>query len=154
MGIFDFLKKKTDVEEYYEKREKEKKKENLLMNNEFSGYTEIKDSNAGEFFQKAGTFATEEVNKILRGNLNKIEKIKQIREITNLSLKEAKDLVDKSEKDIFPDGENFAGKADMVTDLSLKELLHSNISKIEKIKRVRELTGLSLKDAKDLVEKF
>ena len=25
MGIFDFFKKKTDVEEYYEKREKEKK---------------------------------------------------------------------------------------------------------------------------------
>ena len=27
MGIFDFFKKKTDVEEYYEKREKEKRKE-------------------------------------------------------------------------------------------------------------------------------
>ena len=47
MGIFDFFKKKTDVEEYYEKREKEKKN---MKQSEFSGYVEIKSNNENTVF--------------------------------------------------------------------------------------------------------
>ena len=38
MGIFDFFKRKTDIEEYYEKREKEKRRERYRN---FNNYTEI-----------------------------------------------------------------------------------------------------------------
>ena len=37
MGIFDFFKRKTDIEEYYEKREKEKRRE---KHRNFNNYTE------------------------------------------------------------------------------------------------------------------
>ena len=37
MGIFDFFKRKTDIEEYYEKREKEKRRERYRN---FNNYTE------------------------------------------------------------------------------------------------------------------
>ena len=150
MGIFDFFKKKTDVEEYYEKREKEKKN---IKQNEFSGYAEIKDNNENTVFSDRNIQSQTKINEILRGNYNKLEKIKQIRILTNMSLKQTKELVERSERGIFPDEDTFTVKIPVNNDLSLEELLNSDISKIEKIKRVRELAGLGLKDAKDLVEK-
>ena len=151
MGIFDFFRKKTDVEEYYEKREKEKKN---MKQGEFSGYIEIKNNNENSLFSGRNSFNKAGVNEILRGNYNKLEKIKQIRILTDMSLKESKELVERSERGIFPDEEAYAVKEPENNNLSLEELLHSDIFKIEKIKRVRELTGLGLKDAKELVEKY
>ncbi len=152
MGIFDFFKKKTDVEEYYEKREKEKKKENM-RHSEFSGYTEIKD-NKITGLEKI-PLNTEGLNEILRGNYNKIEKIKLVREKTGMSLKDAKETVERSEKGIFPAEKNYTETVKEPVDntLVLNEVLNSSMSIIEKIKRVREITGLGLKDAKELVEK-
>ena len=144
MGIFDFFKKKTEEEKYYEKREKEKKKENV-RDSEFTGYVEVKDNMAG---------STPELNKILHSNLNKIEKIKRVREITGLGLKEAKEMVERAEEDIFPDEKVYTKKVPVNMESALDEILHSNLNKIEKIKRVREITGFSLKDAKELVEKY
>ena len=144
MGIFDFFREKTDVEEYYEKRKKEKKKENV-RDSEFTGYVEVKDNMAG---------STPELNKILHSNLNKIEKIKRVREITGLGLKEAKEMVERAEEDIFPDEKENTKKVPVNMESALDEILHSNLNKIEKIKRVREITGFSLKDAKELVEKY
>ena len=150
MGIFDFFKKKTDVEEYYEKREKEKKN---IQQNEFSGYIEIKDNNKNAVFSDRNSHNKAKIDEILRGNYNKLEKIKQIHSLTNLDLKSSKELVERSERGIFPSEESLTDQIPGNNELSLKELLDSDISKIEKIKRVRELTGLGLKDAKDLVEK-
>ena len=84
---------------------------------------------------------------------DKLEKIKQIHSLTNLDLKSSKELVERSERGIFPSEESLTDQIPGNNELSLKELLNSDIFKIEKIKRVRELTGLGLKDAKDLVEK-
>ena len=150
MGIFDFFKKKTDVEEYYEKREKEKKN---MKQSEFSGYVEIKSNNENTVFSDRNINNQTKIDEILRGNDNKLEKIKQIHSLTNLDLKSSKELVERSERGIFPSEEGLTDQIPGNNELSLKELLDSDISKIEKIKRVRELTGLGLKDAKDLVEK-
>ena len=151
MGIFDFFKKKTDVEEYYEKREKEKKN---IQQNEFSGYIEIKDNNKNAVFSDRNSHNKAKIDEILRGNYNKLEKIKQIQRLTNMGLKKSKELVDRSERGIFPSEETSTAETPGNNDLFLKEFIYySDISKIEKIKRVRELTGLGLKDAKELVEK-
>ena len=150
MGIFDFFKKKTDVEEYYEKREKEKKN---MKQSEFSGYVEIKSNNENTVFSDRNINNKTKIDEILRGNYNKLEKIKQIHSLTNLDLKSSKELVERSERGIFPSEESLTDQISGNNKLSLKELLDSDISKIEKIKRVRELTGLGLKDAKDFVEK-
>ena len=75
MGIFDFFKKKTDVEEYYEKREKEKKN---MKQSEFSGYVEIKSNNENTVFSDRNINNKTKIDEILRGNYNKLEKIKQI----------------------------------------------------------------------------
>ena len=151
MGIFDFFRKKTDVEEYYEKREKEKKN---MKQGEFSGYIEIKDNNENGIPSDRNPLNKAGIDEILRGNYNKVEKIKQIRMLTGMSLKDSKELVERGERGIFPDEGAYAVKEPENNNLSLEELLHSDISKIEKIKRVREFTGLSLKDAKELVEKY
>ena len=148
MGIFDFFKKKTDVEEYYEKREKEKKEKNIKQ------HMEKKLNNAEENVFQVNPADTERVDEILRGNYNKIEKIKYVREITGMGLKEAKDLVERTEDGVFPDKKAFEEKISADNSIFLKDLLYSNISKIEKIKRVRELTGAGLKEAKELVEKY
>jgi ribosomal protein L7/L12 len=151
MGIFDFFRKKTDVEEYYEKMEKEKENN---KNNKYSGYTEISKNTVKDQQHIFEADNTDEINTVLRGNQNKIEKIKRIHEITNMNLKDAKKLVEDSEKD-----ETFLYKAQDLDNIKedknllLEDLLLSNISKIEKIKRVREMTGLGLKEAKELVEK-
>ena len=150
MGIFDFFKKKTDVEEYYEKREKEKKN---MKQGEFRGYVEIKDNNENTVFSDRNIYDQTKIDEILGGNYSKLEKIKQIHSLTNMDLKSSKELVERSESGIFSSKETSAAKTSVNNDLSLKELLNSDISKIEMIKRVRELTGLGLKDAKDLVEK-
>ena len=151
MGIFDFFKKKTDVEEYYEKREKEKKN---MKQSEFSGYVEIKSNNENTVFSDRNINNQTKIDEILRGNYNKIEKIKYVREITGMGLKEAKDLVERTEDGVFPDKKTFEEKISADNSIFLKDLLYSNISKIEKIKRVRELTGAGLKEAKELVEKY
>ena len=151
MGIFDFFRKKTDVEEYCEKREKEKKN---MKQGEFSGYIEIKDNNENGIPSDRNPLNKAGIGEILRGNYNKVEKIKQIRILTGMSLKDSKELVERGERGIFPDEGAYAVKEPENNNLSLEELLHSDISKIEKIKRVRELTGLSLKDAIELVEKY
>ena len=150
MGIFDFFRKKTDVEEYYEKREKEKENEKS-KNKEFTGFVEITETN------EAYLPKTDELNEVLNGNYNKIEKIKRVREIAGLSLKDAKELVEKNEKNngFFSEKAAFNSNntGEKNTDMLLKDLLVSNTPKLEKIKRVREITGLGLKDAKELVEK-
>lgn len=140
MGIFNFFKKKTDIEEYYEEREKAKKNAKL----------EIKrDESTKQIEMIPNINITRELESLLNSNISKIEKVKKVRELTGISLKESKEMVDRIKvseavfKDINKDNES---------DL-LAALLSSNISKIEKIKKIRELTGLSLKEAKDLVER-
>jgi ribosomal protein L7/L12 len=90
MGIFDFFKKKTDTEEYYEKREKENKniKQTHLLNEEI-------------FTAKTPENNDLSLKELLYSNISKIEKIKRVRELTGLGLKEAKDLVKKHEKNNF-----------------------------------------------------
>ena len=63
MGIFDFFKKKTDVEEYYEKREKEKKN---MKQSEFSGYVEIKSNNENTVFSDRNINNQTKIDEILR----------------------------------------------------------------------------------------
>ncbi|MBP9479149.1 MAG: ribosomal protein L7/L12 [Sebaldella sp.] len=65
-----------------------------------------------------------------------------------MDLKEAKEMVEgvKIPEEAFKDI-NKVNESDL-----LASLLSSNIPKIAKIKKVRELTGLGLKEAKDLVE--
>ena len=72
-----------------------------------------------------------------------------------MSLKDAKETVERSEKGIFPAEKNYTETVKEPVDntLALNEVLNSSMSIIEKIKRVREITGLGLKDAKELVEK-
>jgi ribosomal protein L7/L12 len=90
---------------------------------------------------------------------NKIQAIKQLRELTGLGLKEAKDAVEamdagsyettpaSSQPSSQPSSSQFSGQA-LEEIRSLVE--HGN--KIGAIKRVRELTGLGLKEAKDYVD--
>lgn len=90
---------------------------------------------------------------------NKIQAIKRVRELTGLGLKEAKDYVDR-----LPAGAPFEYAAsepvtaepatfapDPAFEQEIRQLLTQR-QKIEAIKRVRELTGLGLKEAKDYVD--
>ena len=76
----------------------------------------------------------------------KIQVIKEVRSLTNLGLKEAKDLVEAAPKVVLEKvARDVAAKA--------KEALEADGGKkIQVIKVVRALTGLGLKEAKDLVE--
>ncbi len=77
---------------------------------------------------------------------NKINVIKVVREITGLGLKDAKDLVDGAPKEVKAN----VNKAE-AEDIA-KKLKDAGANKINVIKVVREITGLGLKEAKDLVE--
>ncbi len=89
----------------------------------------------------------------------KIEAIKRVRERYGVGLKEAKDLVDGLEAGRQAEIELalsiFPPPSPPATDIvgEVRRLLAEN-KKIEAIKRVREHTGLGLKEAKDLVEAF
>jgi ribosomal protein L7/L12 len=90
----------------------------------------------------------------------KIEAIKRVRELTGLGLKEAKDYVE-----LLPQAATIATasyteptshavptvRLDPAAESQLRELVARG-QKIEAIKRVRELTGLGLKEAKDYIE--
>ena len=95
--------------------------------------------------------------------IGKIELIKRVREVTGLGLKDAKDAVDQYYRvdGAFPwvpaaAPPAFAsdGDPDAVIERALADAGSSPVSKIELIKRVREATGLGLKDAKDAVESY
>ena len=75
----------------------------------------------------------------------KINVIKVVRELTGLGLKEAKDLVDGAPKPV----KEGVSKADAE---ALKKQLEDAGAKVEVIKVVRAVTGLGLKEAKDLVD--
>jgi ribosomal protein L7/L12 len=88
---------------------------------------------------------------------NKIAAIKRVRELTGLGLKEAKDYVEALPLAAPADLPTLALKpavnADAATpDLAEVSALLAGGNKIAAIKRLRELTGLGLKDAKDYVE--
>jgi ribosomal protein L7/L12 len=87
---------------------------------------------------------------------NKIEAIKRVRELTGLGLKEAKDYVEGlplAALHELPTPAPPAGNDDLAApDLAEVSALLAGGNKIAAIKRVRELTGLGLKEAKDYVE--
>jgi len=88
---------------------------------------------------------------------NKIAAIKRVRELTGLGLKEAKHYVEQlpfaALRDLPAPVAQQHSSAD-VPEYALAEVsaLLAQGDKIEAIKRVRELTGLGLKEAKDYVE--
>ena len=135
MGIFNFFKKKTDVEEYYEEREKDKKREQK------TGGTEKKEEMSNEKY-------LDSIAVLLHSDISKIDKIKKVREFTGLGLKEAVEVVDGVRiANVTYENINVVNNS-----ASLADLLNSDMDKIQKIKKVREITGLGLKEAKDLVE--
>jgi ribosomal protein L7/L12 len=84
----------------------------------------------------------------------KIHAIKLVRELTGLGLKESKDYVDRLPH-MPPLAEFVANPRPSMPTAAIEQeirqlLLHRQ--KIEAIKRVRELTGMGLKEAKDYVE--
>jgi len=89
---------------------------------------------------------TEFTVQLMEAGAQKVSVIKAVREITGLGLKEAKDLVDGAPKPV-KEGMN---KAD--ADAAKKKLEDAGANKVSVIKAVRELTGLGLKEAKDLVD--
>lgn len=84
---------------------------------------------------------------------NKIQAIKRVRELTGMGLKEAKDYVEGLPR--VPLGPLIAGRtgpaAQPDVEREARRLLKDD-GKIAAIKRVRELTGMGLKDAKDYVD--
>lgn len=96
-------------------------------------------------------------------NGQKINAIKRVRQLTGLGLREAKDFVDALERgDIVvrdgpvvrpPQPPDTAAPGDAFYDPEVQEYLAQG-RKIDAIKRVRELTRLGLKEAKDLVESW
>ena len=97
------------------------------------------------------------VRSLLAGG-NKLEAIKRVRELTGLGLKEAKDYVDSLPLSSpapmatpAPTPATATSSVDVQNDPQVRELLIAG-NKIQAIKRVRELTGLGLKEAKDLVD--
>jgi ribosomal protein L7/L12/DNA-binding beta-propeller fold protein YncE len=99
--------------------------------------------------------------RLLAANHKKIEAIKLLRQLTNLGLKEAKELVEAMERgeqvgpiiftqaaDVQPGWQVNAGTLDQD---ALLDLLQRG-QKIEAIRQVREATGLGLKESKDAVE--
>lgn len=77
---------------------------------------------------------------------NKIEAIKRLRESTGMGLKEAKDLVENHGQGTVQNIPDILSDAASVADALQKG------NKIEAIKRLRQQTGLSLKDAKDAID--
>ena len=77
---------------------------------------------------------------------NKLAVIKVAREITGLGLKDAKDLVESAPKTV----KEAVSKEE--AEKIAEQLKAAGASKLNVIKVVREITGLGLKDAKDLVE--
>lgn len=96
-------------------------------------------------------------------NGQKINAIKRVRQLTGLGLKEAKDFVDALERgDIAikdgpivqqPEQPDTMAPDDVFYDPEIQKYLAQS-RKIDAIKRVRELTSLGLKEAKDLVESW
>ncbi len=96
----------------------------------------------------------EVIAQLSRGN--KIAAIQRMRELTGLGLREAKDLVDGLERTLQANGTPAAASpsaADALADPEVRALVAQG-NKIAAIKRVRELTGLGLKEAKDLVDRM
>lgn len=186
MGIFDFFKKKTDIEEYCEKREKDKKREEknigtgkkvemnnekyldaiaVLLHSDISKIDKIKKVRelTGLELEEAvklvdGVRTYENINvtnntalldDILNSDMDKIQKIKRVRELTGLGLKESVEVVDGVRTaNVTYENINVTNNT-----ASLDDILNSNMDKIQKIKRVQKLTGLGLKESKDLVER-
>ena len=87
----------------------------------------------------------------------KIEAIKLVRETNGISLEAAKDSVEAIEKH----GRPTLGEMGMMSTVRLAQELGNEVhhlvaqgEKIEAIKRVRERTGLGLKEAKDIVDRL
>ena len=80
---------------------------------------------------------------------NKINVIKEVRAITGLGLKEAKDLVEGAPKTVK---EGLSKEEEVAKDTFDVVLKAGGEKKIQVIKVVRAATGLGLKEAKDLVE--
>ena len=88
---------------------------------------------------------------------NKIGAIKRVRELTGMGLKESKDYVEALPLAALHDLPAAAPHPVVNTNLAAPDLaevsaLLAGGNKIEAIKRLRELTGLGLKEAKDYVE--
>jgi ribosomal protein L7/L12 len=84
----------------------------------------------------------------------KIHAIKLVRELTGLGLKESKDYVDRL-PNMPPLAEFVANPKPSVPTAAVEQEIRQLLTqrqKIEAIKRVRELTGMSLREAKDYVE--
>ncbi|GAB4216050.1 MAG: hypothetical protein OHK0022_56690 [Roseiflexaceae bacterium] len=87
---------------------------------------------------------------------NKIQAIQRVRELTGIGLKEAKDYVEALERVSPPTATPTATHlpaTDATADPEVRALVAQG-NKIAAIKRVRELTGLGLKEAKDLVDRM
>jgi ribosomal protein L7/L12 len=103
--------------------------------------------------QPGGDVPTEVQALLAQGQ--KIEAIKRVRELTGLGLKEAKDYVEGVERGVVPTGTSpqsppMDGDPRTVEEEARQLLATGNA--IAAIKRVRELTGLGLKEAKDYVD--
>jgi len=96
------------------------------------------------------------ISTLVAGN-HKIEAIKQVRELTGLGLKEAKDYIEGLPLAALDDLPASAPYPVVSTNLAAPNLAEVSVllaggNKIGAIKRVRELTGLGLKEAKAYVE--
>lgn len=90
----------------------------------------------------------------LLADRNKIEAIKRVRELTAMSLKEAKDYVEAlAYGEPLPDPSSTPVKSasSIEVEQEARRVL-ADKNKIEAIKRVRELTHMSLKEVKEFVE--
>lgn len=84
---------------------------------------------------------------------SKINAIKHVRELTGCGLKECKDVVEQAAGDRPFPYEGARKPLDAYDVKKVLETVYSNpYAKISIIKTVREITGLGLKEAKDLVE--
>lgn len=96
--------------------------------------------------------------------MSKIELIKRVREATGLGLKEAKDAVEgyysrragqpQAAHPLYTAPSGSDAPYDALIDGMLSGGDPASVSNIELIKRVREATGLGLKDAKDAVDGY
>jgi ribosomal protein L7/L12 len=101
----------------------------------------------------SGQAADEEVRRLLAAG-NKIQAIKRVRELTGMGLKEAKDYVEALPNAPALASMSTAPQAPIGSsqiEAEARRLLAAG-NKIEAIKRVRELTGMGLKEAKDYVD--
>jgi ribosomal protein L7/L12 len=85
---------------------------------------------------------------------NKLGAVKRVRELTGLGLKEAKDLVDALAAPAPLPGAAPAAPTLSAAERAELQAILARGNPIEAIKRVRELTGLGLKEAKDLVDRL